>query len=86
MAWVQEAPMVKGVRESRLVGKICKGDRDSVKVRSQGVEERIGSELRHSDDCKILEWTKEEIQSLWEEFYEGMCEEELDNLENHMES
>jgi hypothetical protein len=32
MAWVQEAPMVKGVRESILIGKICKGDRDSIKV------------------------------------------------------
>jgi hypothetical protein len=32
MAWVQEAPMVRRVRDTTLVGKICKGGRDSIEV------------------------------------------------------
>ena len=32
------------------------------------------------------QWTTEEIQDLWDEFYNGMCEEELENLENYLES
>ena len=30
-------------------------------------------------------WTEVEIQAMWNDFYEGMCEEEMDNLENAME-
>jgi hypothetical protein len=74
-------PYGKRVWKNTLVGKICKADRDSIIVPTQGIEERIGSELRRYDDYKIPEWTKERIQPLWEEFYEGMYEEELDNLE-----
>lgn len=32
------------------------------------------------------QWTREEIQALWDEFYNGMCEEGLENLENYQES
>ena len=30
-------------------------------------------------------WTEVEIQAMWNDFYEGMCEEEMDNQENAME-
>jgi hypothetical protein len=35
--------------------------------------------------CRNNCWTREEIQVVWDEFFERMGKEELENLENYME-
>lgn len=46
-------------------------------------EERLGMHNVELKESPRQQWTPQEINELWEEFYGNMCEEELDNLSNH---
>jgi hypothetical protein len=38
-----------------------------------------------TEGCRNNFWTREEIQAVWDEFFERMGKEELENLENYIE-
>jgi hypothetical protein len=38
-----------------------------------------------TEGCRNNFWTREEIQAVWDEFFERMGKEELENLENYNE-
>jgi hypothetical protein len=41
--------------------------------------------LSPTKGCRKCCWTREELQVVWDEFYDRMGKEELENLENYME-
>lgn len=48
------------------------------------VSPRHVSQVQSPTSCSP-EWTGAQIQGIWDDFFDGMCEEEMDNLENAME-